>query len=160
MTDEFLRLIQDRLLFNEGFRSKPYFCIKGKQTIGIGRNLDANPITPEEEKVIGAKWISEGITKNGALYLLRNDIEKVLKQLNKELPWWNTMNQDRQYVMIDLCFQLGINGLLKFKKTLNYLMDSEYKLASDELLNSNYAKQTPKRAKRNSDCIKCGKYII
>ena len=33
---------------HEGFKSKPYKDTKGKWTVGYGRNLDDNPLTPDE----------------------------------------------------------------------------------------------------------------
>lgn len=152
--------IQQRLLYNEGFRPTPYYCTKGRQTIGIGHNIDANPITKEDEKVIGEFWYKDGITKNAAFYLLRKDVNRVIEELNNNVPWWNNLNNDRQYVMIDLCFQLGINGLMQFKKTLQYISTGFYIQASEELLRSKYAQQTPNRAKRNADCLRTGKYIL
>ena len=42
-----------RLILHEGLRLQPYFCSKNKLTIGVGRCIQTNPITSEEEKVMG-----------------------------------------------------------------------------------------------------------
>ena len=150
--------IIQRLAYNEGCVLSPYKCSAGKLTIGIGRCLDTNPLDAKELKYIGHDCREKPITKEQAFFLLRNDIEKVTKQLDSNCPWWTNLNYDRQYSMIDLCFQLGISGLMKFKKTLSYLAAGFYIQAAGELLNSNYARQTPARAMRNSQCFKTGVY--
>ena len=52
-----------------------------------------------------------------------------------------------------MCYQLGVTGVSKFKKTLAYLENFEYRMASKEMLDSRWARQTPNRAKRLSDII-------
>lgn len=147
------------LCYNEGIRLKPYKCTQGKLTIGIGRNLNDNPLSPEELKHIGHDP-REGITKDQAFYLLRNDIKKVKKQLDNELPWWRDLDGDRPFVLLDMCFQMGLRSLLGFKNTLNNIATGYYLIAADNLLKSLYAKQTPKRAERNAKCLRDGKYVI
>ena len=147
-----------RLCFNEGIRLSPYLCSQKKLTIGIGRCLDTNPLTSEEIAFIGHDCREKSITKEQAFYLLRHDIANVKKVLDKKLPWWKNLNEDRQYVLIDMCFQLGIKGLLGFKKMLSNLSTGFYNQAADELMDSEYARQTPARAKRNKYCLINGEY--
>ena len=68
-----LYVVSQRLILHEGLRLQPYRCSKGKLTIGVGRCIDTNPFTKEEEKVIG-DW-QHGITQGMATYLLYNDID-------------------------------------------------------------------------------------
>ena len=147
------------LAYNEGVRTEPYKCTQGKLTIGVGRNLEDNPLTPEELKQIGHDP-REGITKDQAFYLLRNDIKKVKRQLDGALPWWRDLDGDRPFVLLDMCFQMGLKSLLGFKNTLHYIATGCYLKAADNLLKSLYAKQTPKRAERNAQCLREGKYLI
>lgn len=147
-----------RLGVNEGVVLKPYRCTAGKLTIGIGRNLDDNPLNKEEFEKIGHDCRVQGITKDEAFYLCRNDLKKVKKDLDKHLPWWRELNDDRQFVMIDLCFNLGINKLLKFQKTLDSIATGWYIRAGDQLMQSLYAKQVGKRAERNANCLRTGVY--
>lgn len=146
-----------RLIINEGMRLKPYKCTSGKTTIGVGRNLDDNPLTDEEKALIGHD-VMEGITEHQATMLLINDIKKVKDQLDKNLPWWRDLDNERQFVMIDLCFNMGISGLLTFHNTLRQIATGWYIRAGDNLLKSKYAKQVGKRAERNAECIKTGVY--
>lgn len=146
-----------RLVVNEGLRLKPYYCPAGHLTIGIGRNLESNPLTDEEKAYIGHS-VKEGITNDQAFYLCRNDLEKVRADLDRELPWWRELNADRQFVMIDLCFNMGIRKLLQFQKTLSSIAGGYYIKAGEQLMQSLYAKQVGKRAKRNAKCLQTGVY--
>lgn len=151
------KIIQ-RLCFNEGIRLSPYLCSQKKLTIGVGRCLDTNPLTSEELEYIGHDCREKSITKDQAFYLLRHDIKTVIDCLDRKLPWWKNLDYDRRYVLIDMCFQLGIDGLLGFKKMLTYLSTGFYKQAAEELMNSKYARQTPARAERNKYCLINGEY--
>ena len=148
-----------RLMLNEGCKLRSYRCPAGKLTIGIGRNLDDNPLTEDEICYVGHNGRSLFISNDQAAYLCRNDIARVKKELDKHLPWWCDLNVDRQFVMIDLCFNMGINTLLTFKKTLNSIAQGYYEQAATQLLQSKYAKQVGKRAERNAYCLKYGTYL-
>lgn len=150
--------IKKRLEFHEGYRAKPYKCTAGFNTIGIGRNLDTNPLTEAESKLIKDK---NNITKQEAYFLLENDIMRVIKELDNLLGHqFKKLDDERRYALIDLCFNLGIRKLSQFKKTLEYLRDEEFIKAGDELLNSNYANQVKGRAIRISNLIKTGVWKI
>ena len=90
-------VVMEELKKEEGFRAKVYKCTAGKNTIGFGRNLDDNGITYEE-----------------AEYLLKNDIKMVDTWLNDNVPIYANLTPERQFVLIDMCFNLGFAGVLKF----------------------------------------------
>ena len=151
--------IIQRLCFNEGFRQSPYRCKAGKLTIGVGHNLDNCPLTKEELEFIGHDCREKSITKEQVFYLLRHDIDRAINSLNRKIPWWKNLNEDRQYVLLDMCFQLGIDGLLGFKKMLSAMGIGDFERGAEECLDSKYAKyDTPARAQRNSNAIRTGVY--
>lgn len=147
-----------RLVMHEGCRLKPYYCTKGKQTIGVGRNLDDNPLTEEEKRVCG-DW-EKGITKNAAFYLLRHDIERVEKECKKKIAFYTLLDNERQYALLDMAFNLGIAGLLKFKKMLMAMACGYFEDAAKECLDSKYAKEVGQRAKRIAETIRTGKFRV
>lgn len=147
-----------RLMVNEGCRLRAYRCPAGKLTIGIGRNLDDNPLTKEELEYVGHDCRKQFISNDQAAYLCRNDLKRVRKQLDDNLSWWQDLSPDRQFVMIDLCFNMGINTLLTFKRTLSSIAGGYYIRAGEQLLQSKYAKQVGKRAERNAECLQTGVY--
>lgn len=149
--------IKKRLEFHEGFRSEPYFCTQGKRTIGIGRNLEANPLTEAERLVVKNP---EKITRQEAYYLLENDIKKTIQLLSSKVPCFARLDDERKYALIDMGFQMGVSGVCKFKKMLAAMDAGDFEKASQECLNSAYAKQTPARAARIARLIKTGKWSI
>lgn len=126
---------------HEGLRLKPYKCTAGKLTIGFGRNLDDKGISIEE-----------------AEFLLNNDISKCMAELRRNISWFDSIDSVRQDVLIDMCFNLGIGGLLKFKTTLEHIKRGEYDLAADCMLSSLWARQVGDRAVELSNMMRIGKY--
>ena len=153
-----MQILIQRFVLHEGCSLMPYKCPTGHLTIGIGRNLETTPFTPDEIKAVG-DW-RHGITKNAAFYLLRNDINKVTRECQKNIPFFNVLDKERQYALLDMCFNLGIKGLLKFQLMLEAIGTGNYDKAAEECLNSRYARQTGKRARRIANVIKTGRFEI
>jgi lysozyme len=131
-----------RLLVYDDFNGKPIgpgTLVQGHPTLGVGRALDVNGISPAE-----------------ADFLLRNDIARVMAQLDLGLPWWRELSPNRQAVLVAMGFQLGITGLLAFKNTLAMIKAGNYDGAAAGMLNSLWAKQTPDRAKRMAQLMQRG----
>ena len=57
-------------------------------------------------------------------------------------------------VVTEMIYQMGYNGVSKFKNTLNYMKNGQWELASIEMLDSKWAIQTPDRATKLSKLIK------
>lgn len=119
---------------DEGEVLHAYHCSEGWLTIGIGRLIDAKK--------------GGGITREEAAYLLGNDIQRVTRELQSSLPWVIRLSEPRLGVLMNMAFQLGIAGLLRFKETLRYVRDGAYDEAAAAMLDSTWATQTPERARR------------
>lgn len=89
-------------------------------------------------------------------YLLLHDVTKVLYELDRSIPWWRNLSEARQQAIANMCFQLGIGRLLKFKTMLGRLENLEYGSAADAAKNSLWARQTPARARRVIKMIRDG----
>ena len=152
-----MNIVIDRLIFHEGLRLTPYKCRAGKWTIGVGRCIETNPFTYEELKAVG-NW-QKGITRNAAIMLLRNDIEKCLNKLNT-WKWYKDLDDERQYALLDMCYQLGFEGLGRFTNMLKNIRIKIWEEAAKECLNSKYHQQTPKRCERIAQLIKTGHWKI
>ena len=100
----------------EGISLVPYRCTEGYFSIGVGINLNTNSLTPDEKLIWGD--ISSGITKSAAFYLLRNDIDCVGKECEKNFAIWERLDDEGQNALIDMVFQLGLSDVKKFKKML------------------------------------------
>ncbi|MDI9350363.1 MAG: glycoside hydrolase family protein [Candidatus Symbiobacter sp.] len=134
----FTQLVAD-LRRDEGVRNKPYKDSVGLTTIGVGRNLD-----------------QVGLSDAEIAFLLENDIKRVAADLDRELPWWRNMTENRQRALANLGFNMGIRTLLGFKKTLAMLQNGQYDQAATNLLASKYATQVGPRATRIADQIRLG----
>jgi len=117
--DEILHAYQDHL---------------GYWTIGVGRLIDRRK--------------GGGITAEESAYLLSNDISRREAELDRRIPWWRNLDGARQGVLLNMAFQMGVDGLLGFKNTLAMVQSGDYAGAADGMLHSLWASQTPARAQR------------
>jgi lysozyme len=114
----------------------------GYLTIGVGRLID-------KEK-------GGGLSNDEIDYLLNNDISKKYAELVKKIPWIVDLDEVRQGALLNMSFQMGVDGLLKFKNSLLLIQLKQYKKASSNLLMSLWSRQTPNRAKRIAKQIETG----
>lgn len=133
-----MKSIEEQLILHEGLRLKPYRDTVGKLTIGIGRNLD-----------------DKGISEDEALFLLRNDIAEVTEALSK-YAWFTALDPVRQKVIIDMAFNLGVAGLLRFRQMIAALERGDYLAAAAEMVNSRWYAQTRLRAIRLVEMMRTG----
>ncbi|NBW63451.1 MAG: lysozyme [Synechococcaceae bacterium WB4_1_0192] len=129
-----------QLRLHEGERLRPYRCTAGKLTIGVGRNLE-----------------DRGITAQESAYLLANDIAAEERELLRALPWVAKLDEVRQRVLLDMSFNMGIVGLLAFKRTLATIQAGDYRAAASMMLDSKWAGQVGQRAERLSRMMATGK---
>jgi lysozyme len=85
-------------------------------------------------------------------------LERKLKNLNDRVrvrfEWYRYMPPQIQDVIMEMCYQLGVTGFSKFKKTILFLQNKQFHDASQEMLDSLWARQTPNRAKELSNRVK------
>ena len=141
MEAKLMERIKEQLVRHEGLRLKPYRCTAGKLTIGIGRNLD-----------------DSGISQTEAYLLLENDIQNCEQQLVDEIPeTYNGLDEVRKSVLLNMCFNLGISGLLGFNNTLAFIAAGDWERAANGMLASKWAKQVGRRAVELSELMRKGK---
>jgi len=133
--------IIEQLKEDEGFRGRPYRCTAGKLTIGYGRNLESTPLSNEEIQALGrTSFEDKPLTEDEAEMLLVNDVNGVVRKA-KAFSFWDELSPARQGVVVNMCFNLGVTGFLKFRKTISYLQDCFYESASREMLDSKWARE-------------------
>ena len=130
-----VQLIEE-LKRDEGVVLSLYQCSAGKNTIGVGRNLD-----------------DRGITEDESDYLLSNDIDLCVEELEGTFPWFATLSDARQRVMVNMCFNLGLSRLLGFKKFLAAMEAGDWETAGIEMLDSKWAVQVGNRSERLKDLV-------
>lgn len=149
------QLIQ-QLKRHEGFRNRVYKCTAGHDTIGYGYNLDANPLGLTNYEV--NKFRKEGIDDKVAEWLLIRMVDKCIGELVNNLDWFELLDDVRQCVLVNMCFNLGLKGLLGFKNTLAMVHAGDYELAAENMIKSKWANQVKGRAVELSEQMKTGKF--
>lgn len=129
--------LKDQLKIHEGVVLKLYKCSQGYYTCGVGRNIQANGISMEEAEL-----------------MLANDIDDCIVDLKRNIGFFDDLPETIQEVMVNLCFNIGINKLLNFKKTIGLLRDEKYLEAADEILDSKWSKQVGQRSHDLADMIR------
>jgi lysozyme len=114
---------------HEGLRLKPYTDSTGHLTIGVGRNLT-----------------DVGISTNEALDLLQNDVDQAESDLTANFRPFEALDQVRQAVLLDMCFNLGWPKLSKFTDTLEAVTAGDFSGAAAAMLQSEWAIQVGPRA--------------
>jgi lysozyme len=124
-----------------GRELRPGDTLRGNLTIGVGRNLTANGISTQE-----------------AYVLLLNDVNAAIGDLARNLPWFDALDEVRQAVLIDMCFNLGWARLAQFDRTLDAIADGRYSEAADFMLASKWAGQVGPRAVRLAQMMRSGQW--
>lgn len=129
---------------DEGVRATAYRDHLGFLTIGVGRLIDDRR--------------GGGLRDDEIDYLLRNDIADRRAALERSLPWFGRLDPVRQGVLLNMAFQLGVRGLLAFQHTLAMVEVGYYAEAAELMLDSKWARQTPKRAHRLAEQMRTGEW--
>ena len=144
-----LKHLKEMLGDYEGTRDKVYddengqpvvpgYTMKGHPTIGKGRALDVNGLRDDEIEL-----------------LFENDVQRCIDELTG-VDWFEALDGPRKEAIVAMNFQLGLGGLLKFKKMIQALRDCDFEKAAIEALDSRWAKQTSSRAADMAEIIRSG----
>lgn len=123
-------MLISRIVEHEGIKQFAYTDSHGYTTIGIGRCIHAGK--------------GRGLTPEECFMLLRNDLIYFRNMLLK-YDWFVKQDIVRQNALVELAFNLGVNGLLGFKKMIAALTVNNYSQAAKELVDSTWAKQVGSR---------------
>ena len=132
----------DMLMLHEGLELKPYQCTADKTSIGVGRNLQ-----------------DLGISEDEAKYLLNNDVDRILKEV-EHWSFLEKLNEPRQAVILDMVFNMGVTrfNANTWVKTFAAIQNEEWEKAANEMLDSKWAKQVGQRAIRLSQMMRKGEW--
>jgi len=139
MTPESRQKLKQLLVNHESYRQFPYSDTTGNLTVGIGRNLSDRGVSPTE-----------------ASYLLDDDIAYFYSKLSYFLRFFNQLSENRQIALVDMCFNVGVQGFLNFRKMIIALEAGDYERAADEMLNSKWATQVGQRALTLANIVRTG----
>lgn len=130
--------IKAMLFMDEGYRQFPYKDTNGILSIGLGTNLQ-----------------SDGITEDQAWYIANDKVSYIKDALHNQLNFFDSLDEVRQAVLINIAYNCGVHGLMGFKRMLHALSMSNYEKSADGIENSQLA---PNRKKRIADMMRSGKW--
>jgi len=129
----------------EGWASNPYYCSENYPTIGFGFKIgekDAPLPSFRLPKAAGDVWLTE---------ILRG----LEGQVNHR-TWYNNLCPARKAIIMSMMYQMGYNGVMKFKNMIAALEIQDFVKASAEILDSRWAEQTSLRANRHAIQLQSG----
>lgn len=130
----------ERLLIrHEGYRRHPYDD-NGSLSVGYARNLTTN-----------------GISEQEALYLLRNDLDRIEKQLQEKYPVVEELNPERYSVVVSMAYVLGMRGLSEFKDMWAAIERRDYPRAGVEIYMSKFCNDVGRRCPELAEMMWHGK---
>lgn len=138
---------------HEGRKKKPYKCPAGFKTIGVGWNMEANPLPKEI-----ADYLKEHgeITDTMIDILLNISVKNAISDCLDLFPNWDSISLNRRMALIDFVFQLGKTKASKFIHSIAAINTGRWEDAAKEMRQSAWAKQTPNRAEEVTELIEAG----
>ena len=122
---------------HEGFRSTVYECSEGYDTIGYGFAIKDLELDEDIAELI-----------------LMRKLDVLQERISSKFGWFDNSPEEVKDVVTNMCYQLGLSGFSKFKKTIYLIETEQYEEASIEMLHSLWAKQTRTRAKELSEILR------
>ena len=132
--------LKARLTIEEGRKKNIYTDTTGNTSGGIGRNLSGVGFSDDEIDL-----------------MYTNDVARTVAFLNTSLPWWSTLDDVRQSVLVDMAFNMGAK-LLQFHNMLAAVQASNWQTAYSEMLNSTWANQVGQRAQNLARIMLTGSF--
>ena len=135
--------VRDQIVRDEGgMRLKAYQDSRGVWTIGVGHNLEARPIP-----------------RAAGIIIFEADLADTILDVDRMLPWAARLDECRRAVLVNMAYNLGIHGLLEFRRMLHAAETADWPLAAKEMLDSKWATQVGPRAPRLAQQMETGAWV-
>ena len=122
---------------HEGFRSRVYTCTENHLTIGYGFKVSSLELTEDICELI-----------------LKEKLIKLYSRVDKQIPFFKQLPVEIQDVILNMCYQMGVGGVCKFKKMLAAMNEKDWTKAADEMIDSKWYRQTKNRALQLSEIVR------
>jgi lysozyme len=137
------------LIRHEGLKRQPYRDSAGVLTIGVGHNMQANPLPPGTEFPLSVADV---------MSILFKDIGNAEDDLVLAFDWFPKVDRIRQAALTDMCFNLGITKLMGFTTFLKLCAAGNWAGAAEDMLGTLWAKQVGPRALELSTMLQTGNW--
>lgn len=131
--------LRERLRLHEGEKLLGYKDSVGRWTIGVGHCIETKPIRQAASDLI-----------------FDHDIEDAELEARQLVAGFDGLAQNRQDVLTEMCFNLGLHGVMAFKRFLAGVNAGDFGHAADEMLDSEWAQQVGHRANELADLMRNG----
>lgn len=131
------------LMMDEGLRKWAYLDTTGNWTIGYGHKDNSLNASVE--------W-----SASMCAVTLLHDIDRTQQELSRALPWWRTLSDVRQDVLVNMAFNLGVEKLQTFTTFLELVRSGQYAQAGEDMKTTLWAKQVHARATRLAEQMETG----
>ena len=141
----------DMLSLNEGNKPKVYKDSKGNRTIGVGFNLEdtGNRKFLKREGIdINELFDGRELTDRETKTLYNHSLTQAFKDAQSYDPNFAKRPEAVKMTLVDMAFNLGLTKLNKFVDMKKGLMNNDYNMAADEMVDSNWYKQVKSRGPR------------
>lgn len=138
---------------HEGRKNKPYRCPAGSWTIGVGHNFDANPLPPDIDYYLKQNG---QITDEMIDRLLEADIRAAVADCHVLFPNFDSFSEARRMALTDFVYQLGFFRTRRFIHSIACINTGRWDKAGEQMRQSEWYKQTPKRAQEIIEMIEAG----
>lgn len=121
---------------------------------GLRLTAYPDPLSGGDPWTIGYGCTGPGIaqgtvwTQEQADDALCDRVDALDSEIAHYLPWFRSINDERQSVLINMAYNMGLKGLLAFRQTLGAVEAGNYDVAAADMLASTWAHQVPHRAGR------------
>ncbi|MDY2585458.1 glycoside hydrolase family protein [Helicobacter sp.] len=152
MKQEVLNFITPLTADFEGFSASVYKCPAGFDTIGYGRNIEANPLSPEEK----AKLMNGKVSKAVAQEWLEAELSRCYDSCDKTFLWFKHLDTKRAGAIVDMAYNMGLGTLKTFKNSLALMEAKDYGKAAENFRKSRWFSQVKRRGVRITEIIESG----
>jgi len=140
---ECIQKLKLSLIKHEGYLSHPAIDFTGKIKIGIGYDLN--------ERGISDNWIQNQFME---------DVLFFNKSLSEYTKFYNTVNNCRKMVLIEMAFMGFKRFIIEFEDMFDYLDNKDYKNAAKEIIDSSWATSQKERANKLAESMRTGVYYL
>lgn len=144
----FARLLK-QLEQDEGFRPKPYQDTVGVWTIGFGAtHIGGHPVTE----------LTPPVTRAQARHVLMGHAYQAAMHTQQIVPNFDEIDPVRQEVLVNMCFNMGRTGLLRFRRMLSAVAQRDWTATRAEMMDSRWYKQVGQRGWRLCEAMRRGSW--
>jgi len=145
-TEMDFELFKTQLREDEGVKTTVYKDTEKHLTVGVGHKvLDSDNLQ-----------LGSVIDEDTLDRMLSDDASAAVNNTMDLVADWEGLSSNVKHVLSNMTFQLGKKGMSEFSKTIDFVDAGDFKAAAVEMLDSDWAKQTPNRANKMADLMASG----